>query len=156
MEYEIQFSQRDEVPTAVVRQEVPVTEISAFLGGVFGEVIAAISAAGRFPAGPPFARYDFLEVPEGSGPETFAVEAGFPVNAPIEPSGRVEPSLLPGGSAAVTVHEGPYQDVAAAYAALERRMADEGKRPTGAPWESYLDDPETVPQPHTEVVWPCA
>ena len=38
MEYEIQFSQRDEVPTAVVRQEVPVTEISAFLGGVFGEV----------------------------------------------------------------------------------------------------------------------
>lgn len=155
MDYEIELNQRDEVPTAVVRQEVPVPEISAFLGGAFGEVMAAISVAGVFPAGPPFARYDFIEVPTGDVPETFVVEAGFPVTAPVAPSGRVEPGVLPGGPAAVTIHEGAYQDVSAAYEAVEAWIGAEGMVPAGAPWESYLDDPAEVPQPHTEVVWPC-
>jgi hypothetical protein len=29
-----------------------------------------------------------------------------------------------------------------------------GHRPTGAPWETYLDGPE-VPEPRTTVAWPC-
>lgn len=155
MEYDINVAERDEVPTAVVRAEVPVAEISGFLGGAFGEVMGAISAAGQNPAGPPFARYDFLEVPAGA-PETFVVEAGFPVNAPVEPNGRVEPSVLPGGTAAVTMHVGPYQHVAAAYQAIERWLGEQGMVAMGAPWEAYLDDPAAVPAPHTEVVWPCA
>ena len=155
MEYDISVVERKELPTAVVRGEVPVPEISAFLGGAFGEVMGAISAAGVFPAGPPFARYDFLEVPAGEAPETFAVEAGFPVSAPVVPTGRVEPSTLPGGSAAVTVHVGPYQNVSAAYTAIERRLGEHAMVPKGAPWESYLDDPSEVPEPHTEVMWPC-
>lgn len=155
MLYDIEFTERVEVPTAVVRARVPVPEISAFLGGAFGEVMQAISAAGGFPAGPPFARYDFVEVPQGEAPETFVVEAGFPVNAPLERNGRVEPGVLPGGPVAVTTHVGSYDTVSAAYQAIERRIAQEGMVPAGAPWESYLDDPSQVPEPHTEVVWPC-
>lgn len=155
MQYEIQLTQRDEMPTAVVVQVVPVPQISTFLGEAFGEVMAAITAAGHFPAGAPFARYDFVEVPKGVTPETFRVEAGFPVNDPIEASGRVQPGVLPGGPAAVTIHEGSYQEVSAAYEAIEAWIASEGMVPSGPPWESYLDDPGEVPVPHTEVVWPC-
>lgn len=155
MSYEIEFTEREEMPTAVVRQEVAVPEISAFLGSAFGDVMAVISAAGRYPAGPPFARYDFVSVPQGTAPETFRVEAGFPVNAVIEASGRVEPGVLPGGPVAVTVHTGAYDGVSAAYEAIQRRLTEVGRAPAGAPWESYLDDPGEVPEPHTEVVWPC-
>lgn len=155
MEYEISVAERDEVPTAVVRAEVPVPNIGEFLGGAFGEVMGAISAVGVFPAGPPFARYDFVQVPTGDAPEAFLVEAGFPVSAPVAPSGRVEPGTLPGGPAAVTVHVGPYQNVAAAYSAIEGWLGEQSMVATGAPWESYLDDPAEVPEPHTEVVWPC-
>ena len=155
MNYEIEFTERSEVPTAVVRQVVAIPEIAAFLGGAFGEVMAAVSAAGCFPVGPPLARFGMTQVPKESAPETFAVEAGFPVNAPIAPSGRVEASALPAGPVAVTVHAGSYADVSAAYEAIEARIAEAGLVPTGAPWEAYLDDPTTVPVPHTEVVWPC-
>lgn len=43
------------------------------------------------------------------------------------PAGVVE-DLLPGGPAATTVHEGPYDTA-------------------GAPWESYITDPAEYPDP---------
>lgn len=155
MNYEIQFTQRSEVPTAVVRQEVPIPEIAEFLGQAFGEVMGAITSAGGYPVGPPFARYGMGQSVPETAPTTFAVEAGFPVGSPLEPDGRVEPSTLPGGQVAVTMHVGSYDDVSRAYEAIQRGIAEAGLVPTGAPWESYLDDPTQVPEPHTEVVWPC-
>lgn len=156
MTYDIEWSERPEQLTAVVRDDVPVTEIAAFLGDAFGEVMAALMAAGSGPVGPPFARYDMADVTADPGPEVFRVEAGFPVAQAVPPQGRVVEGVLPGGPAAMTVHAGAYDQVAAAYQALDRWIADQGATPTGAPWESYLDDPGEVDTPHTEVVWPCS
>jgi effector-binding domain-containing protein len=69
--------------------------------------------------------------------------------------GRVVPGSLPGGEVATTTHVGSYDDVAAAYSAVERWLDDQGLVPVGDPWESYLDGPE-VAQPRTVVCFPCA
>ena len=37
---------------------------------------------------------------------------------------------------------------------IARLLTDEGYELSGAPWESYLDDP-TVAEPRTEVFMPC-
>lgn len=66
---------------------------------------------------------------------------------------------LPGGFAATTIHNGPYDKLSEAYAAVEQWMATEGLVAAGAPWESYLNDPSDHPDPRdwkTEVFWPVA
>lgn len=148
MPYVIRIQERAEQPAAVVRGHVTTEEIPAFVGAAFGETLAAMTAQHRVPAGPPFGRY---RVVDGDG---FDVEAGFPTSTAIIASGRVEPSALPGGTVATTVHTGSYDGVAEAYRAVEAWLEAEGYRITGAPWESYLDGPE-VPEPRTEVNVPC-
>lgn len=144
---EIARAVRAEQQVAVVRGRMTTTELPAFLGGAFGEVMAAVAAQGRRVAGMPFGRY----VPVGDG--TFDVEAGFPVDAPVVAQGRVAPGTLPAGPAVSVVHRGPYDTVPAAYELLLRSVSDAGGRPAGAPWECYLDGPD-VPDPRTEVVLP--
>jgi effector-binding domain-containing protein len=145
--HEIELVELEPQPALVVRGHVPIGGIPEFIGGAFGDVMAAMGQAGVSPAGPPFGRY--LVTPDG-----FDVEAGFPVEHAVEPSGRVESSMLPGGTAARTMHVGGYDGVAAAYEAVSSWLYKEGYAAAGAPWESYLDGPD-VPEPRTLVVAPC-
>jgi AraC family transcriptional regulator len=74
-----------------------------------------------------------------------------------EGEGEVLAERLPAGPAAVTIHSGPYDQLQAAYAALEEWIVANGFRPAGAPWEAYLNDPTDHPNPQdwkTEVSWP--
>jgi AraC-like DNA-binding protein len=74
-----------------------------------------------------------------------------------ESEGDVLAETLPGGPAAVTIHSGPYDQLHAAYPALEEWIAANGFHPAGAPWEAYLNDPADHPNPQdwkTEVCWP--
>ena len=85
------------------------------------------------------------------------VEAGFPVSSPIEPNGDVQPSELPGGQVAVTVHVGPYDQMEPAYQALASWVTDHGGELAGDAWEVYFSDPSTEPDPatwRTEIVQP--
>ncbi len=148
MAYEVKTEQRPEQVTAVVRGQVAVDGIAAFIGGAFGEVMAAVNAQRLAVVGPPFGRYHVLET-------GFEVEAGFPTSRPVEPVGRVTPSTLPGGEVATTMHVGSYDGVAAAYTAVRQWLEAHDLVPSGDPWETYLDGPE-VPQPRTIVSFPCA
>ena len=49
-----------------------------------------------------------------------------------EGEGDVLAETLPGGPAAVTIHAGPYDQLQAAYAALEEWIVTNGFRATGA------------------------
>jgi effector-binding domain-containing protein len=92
------------------------------------------------------------------GDGRFEVEAGFPVSRPIERSGDVQPSELPGGQVAVTVHVGPYDQMEPAYQALASWVTDHGGELTGDAWEVFFSDPATEPGPatwRTEIVQPC-
>lgn len=149
--YVIQTRTLEEVETAAMFATLRVDEMPAWLPRAFGTVAAYLGKNGVGPVGPPYARY--RRVDEG----TFEVEAGFPASTPVPGEGEVEPSSLPSGVAAVTVHVGPYEEMAAGYEALDQWVRDHGGTPTGPPWEVYLSDPATQPDPagwRTEIVQP--
>lgn len=146
MAYEVQVETVPAQPAAAVNARVPREAIGEFLGGAFAEVMQALQAQGVFPAGPPFARYAVDE-------EAFDVTAGFPVSGPIVAAGRVEPTELPGGDRATTLHTGSYEDMPAAFHAVIDWIARNGRQIASDPWESYLDGPE-VAQPRTLVCFP--
>ncbi len=150
MVYEVTVEVLPEQPTAVVRGTMTIEEIPAWLGHAYGAVFAHLSAHGRAPAGPPFARY-------WMGEGKVRIEAGFPVSEPVEDEGEVEASELPGGEAAVTWHVGPYDAMTPAYAALEAWIGDKGASMSGPPWEVYYSDPADEPDAarwRTEIVAP--
>lgn len=148
---EIHAETREAQLTAVARATLPVAEIGPWLGRTYGAIAGLLAARQATPAGPPFARFH----PLGDG--RFDVEAGFPVSSPFAPSGEVQPSELPGGTVAVTVHVGPYDQMEPAYRALASWVTDRGRELAGDAWEVFFSDPATEPDPatwRTEIVQP--
>jgi effector-binding domain-containing protein len=142
-----------EQPTAVMRHRLEVTDIEAWIGPTFAQVARVATDAGLGIAGPPFARY--WKVPGTAA--TFEVEAGFPVDGPLpaEAHAEVQPSRLPGGPAAVTLHIGPYDAMSAVYERVEKWVTDHDVAPDGPPWECYLSEPTGDPDTwRTELVQP--
>ena len=135
--YEIVTREQQPQVTAVVKNTVTVAEIGPWLAGVYESVAACVQRQGAEIVGPPFARYRV------AGPERFSVEAGFPVSRPVHAEDRVHASRLPGGHVAETVHDGPYDQMVPAYAALTRWVEERGGTPAGDPWEVYLTNPAT-------------
>ena len=66
-----------------------------------------------------------------------AVEVGVLVGAPFSPQGRVTPSHLPGGRAAMTVHRGDYAELGSAHDAVHRFADESGLTLAGPRWEIY-------------------
>ena len=144
MGYEIEIVERQPEVTAVVVGRVPRDGVGPFIGEALGEVLALVGE--EAVTGMPFCRIDI----DGDG---FLLEVGFPVAAPVEATGRVVPSRLPGGQTATVMNVGPYDTVPPAYFAIEQWMSDNGCTAAGRPWEAYLDGPEVL-QPRTLVSWP--
>ncbi|MFC9517119.1 GyrI-like domain-containing protein [Nocardiaceae bacterium NPDC056970] len=147
MIYDIRLQDRDEHPAGIVAGDVSVDGIAEFIGAAFRAVVAAAESSGIGLAGPPFARYRPL--PGG----TWNIEAGFPLDRAIAPTGPVEPTSLPAGPAATTMHVGSYDTVEPAYIALTSWITEHGYVTVGEAWECYLDGPD-VPNPRTEIVMP--
>lgn len=149
--YEIDAQARKAQLTAVATATLPVGEIGSWLARTYGTIAAVVSAGGAGLAGPPFARY--RQLADGH----FAIEAGFPVTTAIEAADGVQPSELPGGPAASTIHVGPYDQMEPAYLALSAWIKEHGGEPAGDPWEIYFSDPASEPDPatwRTQVVQP--
>lgn len=159
---EIAIHQLTPRPAAAVRLTVPMAELD--LGALFGEHLPNIAHRlgdlGVEPAGAPYGRYHEF------GPEVAVAEIGIPTKAPVSTltpiataaDGELAASELPGGEVAIAIHRGSYDGLPATYATLERWIADQGRQPGGAPWESYVDDPSEVDPADllTEVCWPVA
>ncbi|HEV8068165.1 MAG TPA: AraC family transcriptional regulator [Planctomycetaceae bacterium] len=157
MEYSVSRKELTLQPVLVVRQRVRRAEIASTIATALPKVFLHAQQRGIAIAGYPITRY--LETSVG----LVTLETGMRVTARSgewtagEGEGDVLAETLPGGPAAVTIHFGPYDQLQAAYAALEEWIAQNGFRPAGAPWESYLNDPGDYPNPQdwkTEVCWP--
>jgi effector-binding domain-containing protein len=149
--YRITSEFRTEQPAAVRTATLAVADIGPWIGPTYEAVATFLAAHGSFPAGPPFARYHRV------GEEKFEVAAGFPVLTPIVGDGDVHPLTLPGGTAASTVHVGPYDAMEPAYRAIFEWITTHHAGAGGDPWEIYLSDPAAEPDPatwRTEIVQP--
>lgn len=138
---------------ATIRLEIDATKVSATLASVFPEIGGVIAAQGAEMAGPPFSRYHEIDTQANR----IDFEAGIPVKAPIAPSGRVKPSTLPAGRAAMTWHVGSYHQLQQSYDRLGAWMKSEKLTARGGFWEIYWTDPGLEPDPsswRTQLFWP--
>jgi effector-binding domain-containing protein len=127
-------------PALAVRFSCTQEEIAAHIGDVYGRVMAYAGAHGATIAGMPFL------IAHATG-QTFDLEAGFPVAAPVAGEGDIAAISLPAGDAVVTTHHGSYEDLGPAYAVVSAYAAAHGRQPRGPAWETYFTDPETQPDP---------
>ena len=137
-------------PAAAIHAEVPMAELPSVFDRGYPAIAAAVTAAGRTIVAPPFGFY-----PRMTG-ETVEVWLGFPIDAPIEAAGEVEPFELPGGTAVIGEHVGPFDTLSETYEALAAWAADQGIALAGAVWETYVTDPSAEPDPsrwRTAVTW---
>lgn len=151
--YEIEDRVLEERPTLVMFGKVAVEEMPRFLSKAYGAVETRVAETGACFAGAPFARYRALDEKF----EEFEVEAGFPLESPVEGDEHVKASALPAGKAATTWHVGPYDKLGSAYQAVMKWIVEKNGTPTSTPWESYHSDPMVEPDPEhwrTEVVQP--
>ncbi|MEM1247527.1 MAG: helix-turn-helix domain-containing protein [Acidobacteriota bacterium] len=152
MSYEIERKDFGEIPFLYQRRRVVQTELGEAMGEMFPTAFQYAMQRGLEFAGPPTARY--LDMSPGG----MTLEAGMPLTEAVEPeSDDLICDVLVGGSAAVTVHKGPYDTLNEAHAAMEKWFSDQNLEPGGPPVEMYVTDPGDVPDPAewlTEIRWP--
>lgn len=73
----------------------------------------------------------------------------MPVPRPVAPVGRVRLGQLPAATVARTVYHGPYEGLGTAWPRLDAWIAAQGRKPGHSPWEVYLTDPQSNPDPTT-------
>jgi effector-binding domain-containing protein len=138
-----------------LRSSCQESEIGNSLGLLYGTLMESMGKQNLHIAGSPVA---FYEKPEG---EIFRFSAGIPVDK--KPDNELntgeEFMEIQAGKTLLCRFNGAYQKTAAAYAQFEIEMKSRNLRPIGAPWESYVSDPQTIKDPmavRTEIYWPVA
>jgi effector-binding domain-containing protein len=81
------------------------------------------------------------------------VEVGVEFRVPCPLTGRVVASTLPAGTAAMTVHYGPYAELRAAHDAVAAWCAHQGRQSSGTRWEIYGPHHDDPAQLRTSVFW---
>ena len=156
MNYSVSKQNLSPQPVLVVRCRVKRSDIAKTIGETLPKIFAYAQQHGIALAGLPFTRYTEM------GPGLLTMEPGVRIAAGALAPGApgadgVFMDTLPGGSAATTMHIGPYDGLHEAYEAIEQWMKTQGLVSKGAPWESYVTDPGEYPDPKdwkTEVFWP--
>lgn len=141
----------EEQPILFIRRRIPSTELQTAMGECFPLLFNHGQQAGLTMVGPPLTRYTEM------GPGHWTIECAMPFASPGEAAGEITPGTLPAGPVATAVHTGSYDGLGETYVALEKWMEENGVKPGGAPWESYLTDPGEVPNPaewQTAIYWP--
>jgi effector-binding domain-containing protein len=115
-------------------------EIGLLIGKDYGELFAFINQQQLQP-GKVLAFYYSSEVP-------FVMDVAVEVNKlPQQLTGRIKAKEIEGGKAIVAHYQGPYEQIAMAYAELNNWIKKNNKEQVGLPFESYLNDPYSVKDP---------
>jgi len=140
---------RAEQPYVAIRGQVSMAELGPFAGRT-GEVYAWLGARRLEPAGPPFLKYNVIDMAR-----QLEVEAGVPLAAPADGDGDVISGVLPAGRYATVTHVGHPSELAGTtkvlldWAAGQGLTWDMSPDADGDRWgsrlEFYLTDPREEP-----------
>jgi len=100
MSAEPKIQTRAEQPYVAIRTRVPMSGLAG-VGARLGEVFDWLAARGVPPAGPPFFKYNVIDMAE-----ELEVEAGVPVVEPAEGDSQIISAVLPAGRYAMVSHVG--------------------------------------------------
>lgn len=141
--------QRAGQPYAGIQQDVTMDQLAEAAHRI-PEVLRWLEAQGIHPAGPPFFRYNLINMEA-----LLSVEVGVPIDEALPGDEHVRGGLLPAGEYLTTVHVGAPDTLVGAVRDLLRWGHDAGLRwdmsetPSGERWgcrlESYLTDPQLEP-----------
>lgn len=148
MGYRCELVEQQARPTLAVRTRAAVGRLPQVLGPAWGQVMAVAGKSGAMPSDAPFVAYHNMEM------QDLDLEIGFTFARPLDGEGDVRAGEIPAGKAVQCLHVGPYDQVGAAYEALEAWIAEHGLQHAGPAYEFYLNDPQEVPpdQLQTRVV----
>lgn len=141
---------RDEQHCAGIRVRVTMDEMGEIVPPLCDEVLAWLAERDIKPAGPTYFRYLVIDMED-----ELEMEAGVPVESPVEGDDRVAATLLPAGLYAIARHTGHPDELQAAAGELLQWAEDNSitwQKSAGADgehWvartEFYLTDPEDEP-----------
>lgn len=151
--------------TDIEIQEIPATKVAAIeirttfdqigpsVGEAFRQLYGHLAASGVEPVGPPTTVYWEAD-PQRGVTATVCV----PVRGEAPATGGIAMRVLPEATVAVALHRGPYEDLPAAYEAVERYLFDRGFVTGGPMREQYLNGPpDAAPDGYeTRILWPVA
>ncbi|WP_330180437.1 GyrI-like domain-containing protein [Nocardia sp. NBC_01503] len=143
----------DPVVTAAVHAVVPLAGLRDFFDASFGALGGAIATQRLDVKGPAFGLY------RGAGGDPLDVEVGFATGGPVEPTGEVIASSLPGGQVARVIHLGGFDGLTSSWNELQKWIEAQGLTPADQRWEVYLTQPSPEMNPddlRTELNWPIA
>ncbi|MBV8211922.1 MAG: GyrI-like domain-containing protein [Verrucomicrobia bacterium] len=144
--------ERSEQPYVAVKSVVTMAEIGVAAGKFLGEIFGWVTGHGLTPAGAPFFKYNVIDMEHG-----LEIEFGIPTASLVAGDDRVLAGVLPAGRYASLIHQGPYEQLYEANAALldwikeqgleiEVQGSPEGDR-FGCRLEIYLTDPGAEKDP---------
>jgi effector-binding domain-containing protein len=149
---EVRVAERPAQPYVAMSAEVTMETIGAVLPQLMPRMFAWLGQRGIAPAGPPFWKYNVIDMEH-----LMEVEVGLPVAEPVTADDSVIAGVLPAGRYATMFHTGDPSGLLAATAALLDWASREGvawdvtPTPSGERWgarlEIYLTDPAAEPDP---------
>jgi len=101
---------------ATIHLHIPRETIQKEMEPAINEIITTLQARGTQPAGPMFAEHLSLSDTH------FDFEVGFPINAAIQPAGRVRCIEIPAMKAATATMTGPYESLFDAWSTFGDRV----------------------------------
>jgi effector-binding domain-containing protein len=155
----VRIVERAEQPYAAIKAQVGVGELGSTGPALHRELRRWLKVHDIEPAGPPFFKYNVIDMARG-----FEMEFGFPTARVVGADDRVASATLPSGRYATLVFRGPYDQLLGANAALvdwgktkgiawdvqetpagdrfncrlEIYRTDEAKQPDPAQWETEV------------------
>lgn len=105
-----------------------------------------LAARGIAPAGPPFLRYNLIDMTQ-----ELQIEAGVPVAVPVPGDGDIQPGTLPAGRYVCATHVGSPDQLVGVIGALLQWADEHGLRwdredtPMGERWGCRLESYKTNP-----------
>lgn len=134
-----------------VRSECTADKISSEMQNTYGIIKPFISQNGGKIAGYPFAIWYKWE------DEIMVFDNAIPVNVKLKGNDQIKPLETYEGKVVFVDHTGEYSTTQYSWLALEAYIKANGLETNGDPWESYITDPQTEPNPMnwiTELYWP--
>jgi effector-binding domain-containing protein len=141
---------RAEAPYVAIRTQATMETLGTAVPPLNGEVFAWLGRQGVAPAGPPFWKYNVIDMEH-----SLEIEAGVTVARPVEGDGRVTTGMLPAGQYVTLHHVGAPETLIGAtsflldWAAGKGLTFDMSPSPAGERWgcrlELYLTDPREEP-----------